>query len=161
MGVTAQCTKTVNNGLALWSIRGSYGPFQAGGGGAVQLKFGTSIPGESGFNLRIAARVAAAVEMTPGFLTIGRVDPKVGAKGLVRFHANDDSDLHAVAVKLANVTPDGAKVEATARKDGKDVVIDLVVPAGVPNGLLRGDLLVELDHATSKSFKVLFNGFVR
>lgn len=160
-GVHVECSKVTNNGVSVWTIRGTYGPYDAGKGGVAQLKFATNLKEQPSVSLRVAGVVAPLVEVSPGFVTLGRIDPAGERRAQVRFHATDGTDLETTSVSLANLSPQAAKVETKVTKDGKDVLVEIVVPAGASAGLLRGDLLVEVNHPKVKPFKVLFNGYVR
>ena len=160
-GIHVECSKATSNNISVWTIRGTYGPYEAGKGGAATLKFSTNLKEQTSVDLRVNGVVALPVSVWPGFLTMGRIDPTAEKRMQVRFHANDGTDLEATKVTFANLSPQAAKVESKVTKDGKDVLVEVVVPIGATVGLLRGDLLVELNHPKASSFKVLFNGFVR
>jgi hypothetical protein len=46
-------------------------------------------------------------------------------------------------------------------QEGAKLVVEILVDAKAPKGLIRGDLVVTLDRAALKEQRVLFNGFVR
>jgi hypothetical protein len=46
-------------------------------------------------------------------------------------------------------------------KVGKDLVIELEVAKDVPTGLLKGSMVVKLNHPAVSERKIMFNGFVR
>lgn len=160
-GFRVRCEKALQQGIATWTIRGSYGPIASGKGGGGLLKFRTDVPSTPMFTVPVRANVAEPVEVTPGFVAFGTIRQADGKTVRVRFHANDGTDLQASAAALENLTVPAEGVQSTIAKDGKDVVVDLVVPAGALRGLLRGDLVVTLNHAAVAQKRVLFNGFVR
>ncbi len=160
-GIHVECSKATSNNVSVWTIHGTYGPYEAGKGGAASLKFSTGLKELASVNLRVNGVVAVPVEVWPGFLTLGRIDPAKEKRMQVRFHAKDGTDLEVTKVSFANLTAQAGKVESKVTKDGKDVLVEVVVPSGAAAGLLRGDLLVELNHPKASSFKVLFNGYVR
>lgn len=45
--------------------------------------------------------------------------------------------------------------------DGDNLVVHLHIKDGAPGGLLKGELVVELNHPVVKEKRILFNGYVR
>lgn len=149
-------------GLATWTIRGTYQPSSADAVGGGTLKFYTDVPGQQFVTVRVNAAVLGPLEIKPGtFLPLGRV--KKGARRVekITFEPNDATDIKATSVKIENLTIESKYVTATTSKDGNKLVVELVIAEDTPTGLLRGDLVVELDHPAVPSRKILFNGFVR
>jgi hypothetical protein len=52
-------------------------------------------------------------------------------------------------------------ITATQRKDGDKLIIDLSVSDNAPTGLVKGELVVKLNHPLVKEKRIIFNGFVR
>ena len=50
---------------------------------------------------------------------------------------------------------------ATQRKDGNKLIVDLTVAGNAPTGLVKGELVVKLNHPLIKEKRIVFNGFVR
>ena len=69
--------------------------------------------------------------------------------------------LKATKIYFERSSVDAKYLTATQKKDGKDLVITLEVSPDTPRGLLRGDMIVELNHPTVTKKKILFNGYVR
>lgn len=157
-GITVELNKVLSNDVAVWRVRGTYGPVKTGQGGL--LKFATNLASQTSFTVSVTATVAQPIAITPGFLSLGLIRMREGKTAEIRFHANDGADLQAVRVSLEELSPAAKNVAYKARKDGKDLVVEIVVPADQPAGLVRGDLVVELDHA-AKTQRVLFSGYVR
>lgn len=160
-GVQAEWSKAVSNGAAIWTIRGSYGPIDAGRGTGAVLKFATDHEQAPSFALRIHAKVVPEIEVTPGFVALGQIRASEGKRAKVRFHANDGTDLRVVEVAFANLSAAASGVASEVTREGGDVIVEIVVPPGTAMGLLRGDLLVEFDRKAAASQRVLFNGYVR
>ena len=49
----------------------------------------------------------------------------------------------------------------SSRQDGDKLVVVFEVSDKAPAGLLKGDLVVELNHPLVKEKRIMFNGFVR
>ena len=149
-------------GVATWTIRGTYQPSSSEGVGGGILRFYTDVSGQPQIQVRVNAAILGPLEVKPGtFLALGRV--KKGAKHVekILFEPNDATDLDATSLKFENLTVDAKFVTANKSKDGKKLVVELEIAADAPAGLLRGDLIVELNHPAVPSKKILFNGFVR
>lgn len=149
-------------GVATWTIRGTYQPSSSEAVGGGQLRFYTDVAGQPQITVRVNAAILGPLEVKPGtFLALGRV--KKGAKHIERivFEPNDSTELDATTMKFENLTVDPKFVTAQKSKDGKKLVVELVIAEDAPSGLLRGDLVVELNHPAVPSKKILFNGFVR
>jgi hypothetical protein len=112
--------------------------------------------------VRISAAILGPLEVKPGtFLTLGMIRKGQKRVEKVTFEPNDDSDLDATSIRLENLTMDPKFVTATKSKDGKKLIVELEISSDAPTGLLRGDLVVDLNHPAVPSRKILFNGFVR
>lgn len=154
--------KELKDGIARWTIRGKYAPKSADAIGGGVLKFHTDVEGEPSFMVRVSALVQLPLEVKPGtFLSLGMIRRGKTKTEKVVFQPNDDSNLEAVAVRFDKLTVDPRFVHAKTTKDGKNLVVEIEVAADAPAGLLRGDLLVDLNHPVVKSKKILFNGYVR
>ncbi|MCR9245276.1 MAG: hypothetical protein NXI31_09610 [bacterium] len=160
-GMKVELERVAQGNRVAWKVLGTYGPIKSGRGSGGTLKFGTNLPKESSFTVRVDARVAQIVEARPGFLGLGRVDPKKGKTARVVFHANDGADLTAANVRLTGAIGGGKKVETRIEKSGKDVILEVVIPPGISRGLLKGELEIELSHPQVKVKRVPFNGFAR
>ncbi len=154
--------ESASPGVATWTIRGTYQPSSAEALGGGQLKFYTDVPGQPVITVRISAAILGPLEVKPGtFLTLGMIRKGQKRVEKVTFEPNDDSDLDATSIRLENLTMDPKFVTATKSKDGKKLIVELEISSDAPTGLLRGDLVVDLNHPAVPSRKILFNGFVR
>jgi hypothetical protein len=158
------CTweKNVVNDVTSWTIKGKYGPVDSELGGGGVLKFYTDVRGESSFTVRVLAMVQGPLEVKPGgFLTLGLVRKGSSLKKEVVFEPNDGFDLAATELKFEKLTLPTEFVTATSRKDGQKLVVELNISDQAPAGLLKGDLVVVLNHPQVKEKRIMFNGFVR
>lgn len=161
-GFTATWEKAVLNDLTTWTIKGKYGPVDGETAGGGMLKFYTDVKGESSFSVRVQAMVVGPIEVKPGgFMTLGLVRKGTSLKKEVVFEPNDGVVLEATDLKFEKVTMAAEFVKATSRKDGTKLIVELEVSDKAPAGLLKGDLVVHLNHPLVKEKRIMFNGFVR
>jgi hypothetical protein len=161
-GFTASWEKSVTNGMTSWTIKGKYGPVDSEMGGGGQLKFFTDVRGESSFNVRVLAFVQGPLEVKPGcFLVLGLVRKGTTLKKEIVFEPNDGSSLEATSFRFEKMQLGNEFVTASQHKDGNKLVVELAIADTAPTGLLKGDLVVELNHPLVKEKRIMFNGFVR
>ena len=146
---------------AKWTISGTYAPKSGDTLGGGVLKFHTDVRGAS-FLLRVSAMVQGPLEIKPGtFLTLGMIRRGKTKAQQVVFQPNDDTDLVATNIFFERLTVDPRFVTTRQSKEGKNLLIELEISKDAPRGLLRGDMIVELNHPAIKRKKILFNGYVR
>ena len=150
-------------GVATWTIQGSYGPVDGDATGGGMLKFHTDVEGSAAtFSLRVVALVQGPVEVKPGgFLPLGLVRKGSGVTKAIVFTPNDGFDLQVTALTFEKLSVPAEFVTASWRKDGAEVVVELQVAEAAPAGMLKGELVVELNHPQVKNRRVVWNGFVR
>ncbi len=144
-----------------WVIKGKYGPVDGEMAGGGVLKFHTDVHGGATFSVRVIAMVQGPLEVKPGaFMSLGLIRKGNTMKKEVVFEPNDGAQLEATALKFEKVTiPDA--VTASSRRDGNKLIVEIMVSDTSPPGLLKGDLVVELNHPLVKEKRIMFNGFVR
>lgn len=144
-----------------WIIKGKYGPVNGEMAGGGVLKFYTDVQGGASFSVRVIAMVQGPLEVKPGaFLSLGLIRKGSAMKKEVVFEPNDGAELEATALSFEKVTiPDA--VTATSRRDGNKLIVEIAVSDSSPTGLLKGDLVVGLNHPLIKEKRIMFNGFVR
>lgn len=155
--------KALVNGLATWTIRGKYGPITSEGptGGGV-LKFTTDAKNDSSFLVRVMAMVKGPMEVKPGsFVAFGRIAKGTSRSEKIVFEPNDGQNLEATALRFEKLTLEQQFITAKTTKDGNKLVVEIEVSKDAPPGLVRGDLVVELNHPHVKEKRLMFNGFVR
>jgi hypothetical protein len=159
---SATWEKVLNGDNTSWVIKGKYGPVDGDTAGGGVLKFHTDVQGGATFNVRVLAFVQGPLEVKPGaFLTLGLIRKGSGLTREIVFEPNDGTQLAAAAVKFEKLTMSEEFVTVNTRQDGNKLVVQLVVSDKAPAGLLRGDLVVGLNHPLVKEKKIMFNGFVR
>lgn len=159
---SAEWEKVVSAGTTAWVIKGKYGPVDGDTGGGGVLKFYTDIQGGATFNVRVLAFVQGPLEVKPGaFLTLGLIRKGKELKKEIVFEPNDGFQLASAGTKFEKLTMSEEFVTATSRQDGNKLVVELLISEKAPAGLLRGDLVIGLNHPLVKEKKIMFNGFVR
>lgn len=159
---TVTYEKSLNEGTATWTVKGTYAPHSADVVGGGVLKFNTDISGQQAVTVRVSATIQGPLEVKPGtFLTLGMIRRGQVRTERVTFEPNDGTDLDATEIRIEKLTMDPKFVTTRKSKDGTKLVVEIEVSKDAPGGLLRGDLVVELNHPAIKSKKILFNGFVR
>jgi hypothetical protein len=159
---TVSSSKELKDGKATWTIQGAYGPVNNEPGGGGVLKFYSDLPGEANFVVRVSAMVKGPLEVTPGtFMTLGMIRKGTVKAERVVFEPNDGTDLDAVDIQIEKLTVDKKHLAIHKSKDGNKLVVELEVTNDTPQGLLRGDLVVHLNHPVIKEKRILFNGYVR
>lgn len=155
-------TKSMNGDSAVWTIKGKYGPVDSETGGGGVLKFHTDIRGGTSFTIRVGAFVQGPLEVKPGgFLTLGMIRKGQALKKDVVFEPNDNTNLEMTGFHFEKSTVGTELLTVKATKDGAKLVVTLEVSDKAPVGLLKGDLIVELNHPLLKEKRIMFNGFVR
>ena len=161
-GFDVKWEKSTNGDQAVWTIMGKYGPLgeEQGSGGA--LKFYTDLRGEASFLVRVIAFVQGPLEVKPGgFLPMGRIPQGTEVTKDITFQPNDGHKLAATSFRLENLSVGKEFVDVTQGMDGNNLVVHLHIKSGAPTGLLKGELVVELNHPVVKDKRILFNGYVR
>jgi hypothetical protein len=154
--------KSQQGGRTSWLITGKYGPVDSEMQGGGVLKFHTDVQGGASFTARVIAFVQGPLDVTPGgFLSLGMIRKGQSLTKEIVFQPNDGVDLAATSLLFEKMTVNEEFVTATARKDGEKLVVDLVISDRSPTGLLKGELVVQLNHPVVKEKRIMFNGFVR
>lgn len=167
-GLKVEYDKQMKDGMATWTIRGTFGPLeaQAGTGGGInsggQIRFKTDVKGGTGFDVRVMAFVEGPLEIKPGsFMSLGMIRRGTPVTRRVTLEPNDGSDLQVARFRLEKLSVAEKFVLPKATKEGKLLHIDLEVSPDAPEGLFSGTLVIELNHPAVKEKAVMFNGYVR
>ncbi|MCK5943654.1 MAG: hypothetical protein KAI24_16850, partial [Planctomycetes bacterium] len=154
--------KVQNGEYTAYRISGTYGPVNSEVGGGGMLKFRTNVNNGATFDLRVLAFVQGPLDVKPGgFLTLGLIRKGKPIKKSITFTPNDGTDLKATEMTFEKMTLKPGFISATQRKDGNDLVVELSVAENAPTGLVKGELVVKLNHPLIKEKRIMFNGFVR
>ncbi len=145
-----------------WVIKGKYGPVDGDTVGGGALKFHTDVQGNSSFTVRVLAFVQGPLEVKPGaFLPLGMIRKGSSMTKEISFVPNDGFHLASTELKFEKMTMDEEFVTASSRQDGDKLIVELSISDKAPTGLLRGDLIVGLNHPLVKEKRIMFNAFVR
>lgn len=154
--------KTGTGKVTTYKISGKYGPVNGETGGGGVLKFRTNLNGAATFNVRVLAFVQGPLEVKPGgFLTLGLIRKGQQVTKSIVFEPNDGIDLKATDLVFEKTSLAKDYIKATQRKDGDKLIVDLSIAENAPTGLVRGELVVKLNHPLIKEKRIVFNGFVR
>lgn len=159
-GLTATFARTAEAGRNIWQIQGTFRLDTPGATNHI-LQFKTNQPAAPTFQVPIHANVQALVEVKPAIFTVGKVRKGEVTKSKVRFTAADGKQLNATALRFENLNVPETAVALQSSHEGNDLVVELEVTAAAPTGLLKGDVVVELDHPSIKQKRLPFNAFVR
>lgn len=161
-GFDVKYEKTMQNGRATWKISGTYGPVGTDAAGGGVMKFYTDVRGSSPFSVRVMALVQGPLEVKPGgFLPLGMIRRGKETKKEVMFEPNDGMKIEAEKLTFEKLTIGEEFVTASTRHEGNTLVVEISVAPEAPRGLLKGDLVVDLNHPLVKQKRIMFNGFVR
>ncbi len=154
--------KTGTGQVTSYTISGKYGPVNGETGGGGVLKFRTNLNGSASFNVRVLAFVQGPLDVKPGgFLTLGLIRKGKTITKNILFEPNDGFDLKATDLVFEKTSLAKEFITATQRKDGDKLIIELSVANNAPTGLVKGELVVKLNHPLIKEKRIVFNGFVR
>lgn len=159
--MTVEYQKELRDGRAVWTVSGTYGPNvdPNAGGGIVNLH--TNVQDKK-VQVRVMAWVEGPLNFRPGgFLPLGMIRANEGAERVVEIEPTDDFDLQVDSVELKNLSIPEQFVHVTSEKDGKILKVRLAISRDVPRRLVRGDLIVHLNHPAARTKEFQFNGFVR
>ena len=154
--------KNLRDGRAEYTITGTYGPLKAGSGGGGRLVFHTDQEGMT-FTLPVVAFVVGPLRFEPGeFLSFGMIPKGQAATRSVTVEPTDSFDLRVETLEARELSFDARFLELTSQQGEKSVQVTLRILPGIPAGtVVRGDVVVHLNHPAAKTRTILFNGFVR
>jgi hypothetical protein len=126
------------------------------------LRFHSDINGSAPFTVRVLAFVQGPLEVKPGgFLTLGLIRKGKSLSREITFEPNDGIDLEATSLEFEKASLSTEFLTATSHKKGNTLVVELEISDKAPTGLVKGDLVVQLNHPLVKEKRIMFNGFVR
>lgn len=151
-----------NGDYTSYRISGKYGPVSSEVAGGGMLKFRTNLQNSATFDVRVLAFVQGPLDVKPGgFLPMGMIRKGKGVKKAITFTPNDGTDLQVTEFVFEKMTLKPGVVSASQRKDGGNLIVELEVSDQAPKGLVKGELVVKLNHPLIKEKRIMFNGFVR
>lgn len=153
--------KEMRNGKAVWQLKGTYGPGAdpRSGGGVIHLH--TSLK-EKKIEIRVVAFVQGPLQITPGtFIPFGLVRMGKGASKEILIESTNDFDLEFVEVKLSGLSMPEEFITVEQVKQGKALKLIIRISPDTPRQMIRGDIVVKLNHPAAEIQEFQFNGFVR
>lgn len=159
-GATATYERVEAGDDSYWLIKGSYRQ-ETTSDVNVLLEFQTNQPAEPTIHIHLQGVVKPILELKPGFFALGKVSRTEGQKASLTIHAADGRDLQATGVHLEGLNLPEKFITARTTKSGADLVLELEVAPLAPLGLIRGGIVLDLNHPGVQKQTVLFNGFVR
>ncbi|MBZ0151885.1 MAG: hypothetical protein K8J09_10170 [Planctomycetes bacterium] len=161
-GFDVSWEKQTNNDNTSWLIKGKYGPVDGETAGGGVLKFFSDVNGSASFTVRVMAMVQGPLEVKPGgFLTLGLIRQGSELVREISFEPNDGIKLEATELRFEKATLASEFLSVTQRQDGDKLIVELHISDKAPKGLVKGDLVVALNHPLVKEKRIMFNGFVR
>ncbi|MCA8977640.1 MAG: hypothetical protein KDC98_23145, partial [Planctomycetes bacterium] len=159
-GVTATYRRIDDAKPPHWLVTGTFASSWPGNANA-DLEFETNSKQAPIVTIKVHATVRLPVEAKPPFFSLGRVPLDKGGSARIALSRSDGKQLEVLGLRVEGAKDAAQFVTAHAFKAGSDLIVELVVAAGAPKGLLRGDVVIELDHPTVKERRINFNGFIR
>lgn len=159
-GLTAKFERTPQADKNVWLIQGTL-CVDTPGPTNLTLQFKTNQAATPTFQVPLHAEVQPVVEVKPSILTVGKVKKGQGSKSKVTFTAADGRQLEATALRFENLNVPDKFVTLRSSHEGKALVVELEISAEAPVGLLKGDIVVDLNHPSAKQKRLVFNAFVR
>lgn len=164
-GVVINSTEKITRaGRAVWVVKGTYGPGVDERNNGATITFQTDLENRK-VDARVIAFVKGPLTVEPGgFVALGHIPSGTSKSKTVKITPTDDYDLQAVKIDIEDLqVPEGhaGDVSVTPSKDGKSLVLEIKVAAGMPRSTVRGKVKVHLNHPAAEMKEFLFNGFVR
>ncbi len=153
------------DGTPAWEVSGTFGPKADPGAGGAAIKFKTDLDDKT-VTLNVVANILGPISINPGtFMPFGRIRNGEGAERKITISPNGDFNLQVEKIEFRKLKIDRKYLEVQHKKDGKDLVISLRVLPGAARKkrmtLVRGVMVVHLNHPAVKSKNISFNGILR
>ena len=150
------------DGKKAWKVEGTFGPQADPKSGGASIKFKTNWEGKD-VTMSVIATITGPFSIKPGtFLSFSKIKKGEGAVREIVITPNDDFDLVLESVEFPKLTIDRKYISATATKRGRDLVVALKISPDCQGAILvRGSMVLHLNHPALKSKKFTFNGILR
>jgi hypothetical protein len=151
--------KEMENGKAVWHVDGTYGPGADPSSPGGMITFNTDLKDKT-VDMRIVAFVQGPLAITPGtFIPFGLVRRGKGATKEILIEPTNDFALEFVEVKFSGLTVAEEYVKVEQSKEGKALKLTITISPDTPRQMVRGDLIVKLNHPAIEVQEFQFNGF--
>ena len=162
-GMKVSWEKSMRGGQTMFTIKGTYGPLEAGAGRGGRLEFHVDQRGLT-FTVPVIAFIEGPLTLAPGgFLALGRIAKDTAVSKTVTIAAAGDYDLQVEGLEGKDLSFDKKFLNlSSVKNDAGAIEVTVEVSAGVPAGtVVRGEVVIHLNHPAARSQTILFNGFVR
>ena len=153
---------TQPDGTPAWKVEGTFGPKADPGAGGATIKFKTDWEDKE-VVMTVVAQVTGPITVMPGsFLSFKKIRRGEGSEQKVTFTPNGDFELNMTNVEFPKLNFDQKYITAIADHVGKDLIVTVKISPEIKGTvLLRGSMIVHLDHPAAKRVKFDFNGILR
>ena len=150
------------NGKKAWKVDGTFGPNADPKSGGASIKFKTDWKDRE-VQLNVIATVTGPINITPGtFISFGKIRKGDGAERKITITPNGDFKLGVQKVEFVDTTLDKKYLTAQVEHQGKDVVVTVKISKEAKGAfLVRGKLILHMDHPAIGAKKFNFNGILR
>lgn len=150
------------NGKKAWKIDGTFGPNADPKSGGAAIKYKTDWKDRE-VHLNVIATITGPVDIRPGtFISFGKIRKGVGAERKITITPNGDFKLEVSKVEFIDVTLDKKYLSAVYQQVGKDLVVTVrIAKEAKGTFLVRGKMVLHLNHPAIKTKKFNFNGILR
>ena len=150
------------NGKPAWKVEGTFGPRADPKAGGAAIKFKTDWDGKE-VTFNVIATITGPVTVHPGsFLSFGKIRKGKGAERQIVFSPNGKYDLKLEKVEFPKLTIDRKYISAVSEKQGEALVVTIKIAPEVQGAyLVRGSIVLQLNHPAYQAKKFNFNGILR
>lgn len=150
------------DGRKAWKVDGVFGPNADPKSGGASIKFKTDWKDKE-VQLNVIATITGPVDIKPGtFLSFGKIRKGKGAERKITITPNGDFKIDVTKIEFVDLTLDQKYITATAKHVGKDLVITVnILPEAKGAFLVRGKMILYLNHPAIETKKFNFNGILR
>lgn len=150
------------NGKKAWKVEGTFGPNADPKSGGAALKFKTDWKGRE-VQLNVIATITGPVSIDPGtFISFGKIRKGEGSERKITITPNGDFKIEATKIEFQDTTLDAKYISATAVQDGKNLVVTVKIAKEAEGAfLVRGKMILHLNHPAIGTKKFNFNGILR
>ena len=164
-GMNVEFEKEMQDGRAVWHVRGTYGPEVEERDGGGPITFNTDVK-DKNVTARVIAFIKGPLTVNPGgFVSLGHVRRGAGKRTEVTLSPNGDFDLQVEKLEIARLqgVKEGQRdfIKFSHHKEGNDVKVVIEVAKDMKPAYMNGLLKIHLNHPAAQMKEVMFNGFVR
>jgi len=150
------------NGKKAWKIDGIFGPNADPKSGGAGIKFKTDWENRE-VHLNVIATITGPVDIRPGtFISFGKIRKGEGAERQITIIPNGDFKVEVSKIEFIDLTLDKKYLSASSKQQGKELVVTVKIAKEAKGAfLVRGKMVLHLNHPAIKTKKFNFNGILR